>query len=490
MENTITEPRAEFERRGSLLGHPRGLYILAGTEMWERLSFYGLQALVAYFVYYSASNGGLGLPSSVALGITGAYGGAVYLLQPVGAWIADRVLAARYVVLLGGIVILAGHLALAFLEGLEGLLAGLGLIVLGTGLLTPSIYAMVGALYKSRSKDLDGAFSIFYGSILIGAFIGPLVMGLLQTRIGFHVAFSFAAIGMGVGLIVYVAGWKLLPETANIVPNPVKMRTKLLYLGGAVAVLIVVIIFVGSSVITFTNINTVVLMLIGVATIACFASILTAKANSPRERKMVISYIPVFLAGVVFEMLFLSIFTTLAVYADTRIDLQVGGFEVPPSYISSFEVLAGIAIVIVSAVIWKRMGSRQPSSMSKLIGGLVAISCSYVILALLPLWHDGQVSILPVMFAMAIFALGEVTFTPMAMSLASQSAPQAHQAQMMAIYSLSMAAGASLSGAISQFYSAENEGLFFGLNAAVGVVAALLLVGFYRFVNNRIKSAA
>ncbi|WP_459893660.1 MFS transporter, partial [Brevibacterium metallidurans] len=127
---------------------PIGLFALSSIEMWERFSFYGLQVILAYYIYYSAADGGLGLSEGEALAITGAYGGAVYLGQPIGAWFADRLIPARTMAMAGGIIIMAGHITLAAVPGITGLIVGLVLITIGTGALTPNVYTMVGRLYK------------------------------------------------------------------------------------------------------------------------------------------------------------------------------------------------------------------------------------------------------------------------------------------------------------------------------------------------------
>lgn len=464
---------------GSIFGHPKGLLPISGVELWERLSFYGLQAILVYFIYYSVSNGGLGLEQSTAVGIAGSYGAGVYLIQPIGAWLADRVVAPRLVALLGAAVVMVGHITLAILSGIGGLLCGLALIVIGTGLLTPTVYAMVGALYvdTNRTHDRDSGFYLFYGGIQIGAFLGPIVTGYLQTRIGFHTAFLAAAIGMALGIVFLLCGWKLLPASSRVVANPIHRTGRLL---AAAAVVIVILGFIGlatTSIITLENINNWVLFIVAIVIVLCFGNIIRSREVSNAERKKVIRFIPIFIASVIFELFFLSLFTTLAIYADTRVDLQLGNWDVPPSYISSIVVVTGITFSIVIAAVLKRLGGRQQSALVVLGMALCGLALAYGLFAIYPLFygHGNKIGILPVILSLALFGIAQVTFTPLVMSQASEASPRSHQSSMMAIYSLTMAAGSGLSGFVAQYYSQDREIIFFALSACTIFVMAIVL---------------
>lgn len=466
-------------RSDGFFGHPKGLLPIGGVELWERLSFYGLQGILAYFIYYSVSHGGLGLDQSTAVGITGSYGAGVYLIQPVGAWIADRVIAPRYVTLLGATVVMTGHVMLALLSGLSGLLVGLALIVIGTGLLTPTVYAMVGALYvdANRTRDRDSGFYLFYGGIQIGAFLGPIVTGYLQTRVGFHAAFSAAAIGMALGIVFLLCGWKLLPASSRVVPNPISRAGRLMVVAAAVFAVLLMSVLVSSSTITLANINHYVLVLVAIVVVLCFANIIRSKEVSNSERQKVVRFIPIFFASVVFELFFLSLFTTLAIYADTRVDLALGSWEVPPSYISSVVVLTGITFSIIISATLKRHGGRRPSAFIVLGIALCGLAMAYALFAIYPLFYGegNKIGVLPVVLSLALFGVAQITFTPLVMSQASEAAPRSHQASMMAIYSLTMAAGSGLSGFVAQYYSEENETIFFALSACAILVMAIAL---------------
>lgn len=472
-----TTPSQQTPESGAAPGHPTGLLVLAGTQLWERLSFYGLQAILAYYVYYGAADAGLGLPQNIALGVVGAYGGSVYLAEPLGAWLADRVVAARYVAAAGAALIMIGHVVLALGSGVPGLVLGLGFIVVGTGLLFPNIRTMVGGLYRGQPLKQDAGFAIFYGAIMVGALVGPLITGFLQTRIGFHAAFAAAAFGMAIGLAVYVVGWRTQPDSSAVVPNPLGAAARRRLLIG-VPVLVLVVAIAVRYVVTLENLAATILTAIVVVALAYFVVILTSSQITAAERRRVVAFIPIFVSGVVFWALVLQLFTTFAIYADSRVAMRIASFDVPPAYISTFEVIAGILLSPLVAGLWQRLGRRQPSTPAKMAIGLTIMGAAYALFGALPLFFSGAISIWPVIAGMMVFGAAEITYAPVLYSVATQAAPAAFNTQMMALQGLSMAAGASVSGYVGEWFTAApSESVFFAASAGVAVATALLLVG-------------
>lgn len=152
----------ELEQGRGFFGHPRGLANLFGTEMWERFSYYGMQSILLYYLYFSVAEGGLGIPQSTAAGVVGAYGGSVYLATIAGSWVADRLFGPERTLFYSGSLILAGHVALAVLPGVIGVAVGLICVALGSGGLKATATALVGALYAPEDERRDSGFSIFY----------------------------------------------------------------------------------------------------------------------------------------------------------------------------------------------------------------------------------------------------------------------------------------------------------------------------------------
>src|SRR5437667_1913385 len=185
--------------------HPRGLSTLFFTEMWERFSYYGMRAFLILYMVAPVTAGGLGFTDARAGRIYGLYTGSVWFSAVLGGVIADIGLGQYRSVLLGGIVIAAGHFTLAF-KALPFFYTGLALIVIGTGLLKPNVSTLVGSLYEPGDKRRDAGFSIFYMGINLGAFIGPLIAGFLAQRVDWHIDFASAGVGMVLGLVQYALG--------------------------------------------------------------------------------------------------------------------------------------------------------------------------------------------------------------------------------------------------------------------------------------------
>ena len=205
-------PTAAPSSDRSFFGHPKGLGLLFATEMWERFSYYGLRPLLVLFMAAALQDGGFGFDRTDASAIVGIYAACVYLASLPGGWIADRWLGLRRAILIGAVLITAGHLAIG-ISGVAGadfgksfFFLGLLLIVCGTGLLKPNISAIVGDLYPEGGARRDAGFSIFYMGINTGAFVGQLVTGYLGEKVSWHWGFGAAGIGMALGLLSFWMG--------------------------------------------------------------------------------------------------------------------------------------------------------------------------------------------------------------------------------------------------------------------------------------------
>ena len=198
---------------GTILGHPKGLYVLFFTELWERFSFYGMKTLLMLYMvnYFFWSQ-------EDASSLLGTYAGLAYGLPIVGGFIADRYLGAKRAVVLGALLLSAGHLCMA-IETMFFFYTALGLIIAGVALLKPNVSTQVGSLYKPGDPRRDGAFTIFYMGINLGALIGPLLCGWLRVNYGYSYGFAAAGVGMIFGLIVYVIGQRTLVEFQQDVPD-------------------------------------------------------------------------------------------------------------------------------------------------------------------------------------------------------------------------------------------------------------------------------
>src|SRR4029078_9175006 len=241
----------------TVFGHPVGLTNLFGVELWERFSFYWMLTILGYALYSSVTEGGLERRKATATGIVGAYGGLVYLSTVLGGWIADRLLGMERTVFYGGVVVMCGHIALAVLPGMAGVATGLVLVALGSGALKANASSLLGTLYEKGDPRCDGRFTLFYLGINLGAVIGPLITGLLQTRLGFHWGFGAAAVGMALGLAQYVAFRRNLAEHGRDVPNPLPRSAIGKTIGVMVAGLVVIGAAIALELVTLANLSQV-----------------------------------------------------------------------------------------------------------------------------------------------------------------------------------------------------------------------------------------
>ena len=188
--------------------HPKGLKTLLLTEMWERMSYYGMRGILVLFMTASILDGGLNFNNASASAIYGIYAASVYLATLPGGWIGDNILGQQKTILYGGIIIMFGHLSLA-IPNINSFYIGLILVVLGTGLLKPNISAIVGSLYEDNIEMRQSGFTIFYMAINLGSILGFFICGYLGENIGWHYGFGAAGIGMAFGLLQYIYNIKL-----------------------------------------------------------------------------------------------------------------------------------------------------------------------------------------------------------------------------------------------------------------------------------------
>lgn len=463
------------KKETGFFGHPRALGTLFGLEMWERFSFYGMQAILTLYLYYAAVDGGLGLPEATAASIVGAYGGLVYLSTIVGAWLADRVAGSEHVLFASAVLIMLGHISLALLPGFVGLTVGLCCVAFGSGGLKANATSLVGTLYRPGDERRDAGFSLFYLGVNLGAFVGPLLTGLAQQRVGFHLGFGLAAIGMAAGLTQYVFGRRKLGPEANVVPNPLPPGLRPLVAAAAAGAVALVVVLVVAGVITPANLSTMTVAVIAVAAVAYFVVILRSDRTDAVERSRVTSFIPMFLASFVFFALFQQQFTVVILYTDQRLDRTLLGWEMPVAWANSINPVFIILLAGAFAALWTKLGSRQPSSPVKFALGTIVMGLAF--LAFLP-WSGGTGNTTPLLalvFILLLFTVAELLLSPVGLSLATKLAPEAFRTQMVALNFLSIALGTALAGTLAKYYDPADEAPYFLAVGGAAVVFGVLL---------------
>lgn len=457
-------------------GQPWALAHIFGVEMWERFSFYGMQAILLIYMYHSVAEGGLGIDQTVATGIVGAYGGSVYLATILGAWVADRLLGSERVLFYSAIVIMAGHIALAVLPGMVGLGAGLVLVAIGSGGLKANATSVVGTLYAPGDARRDAGFSLFYLGINLGAFLGPIVTGALQSSVGFHWGFGAAAVGMAAGLVQYSFGRRALPAASRAVPNPLPASRRGMVVGAAVTGIVVVVALVLLGVIRADNLAGIVILVVVAASIAYFAVIVSSRAITATERSRVLGFIPLFVVNVGFWSLYQQQFTVLTIYSDQRLNREIFGWEMPISWVNSINPIFVIILSGVFAAIWTRWGSRQPGAPVKF--GIGAIVMGVAFLLFLP-FANGPANATPLLGIVGIlfvFTIAELFISPPGLSVSTKLAPERFHTQMVALYFLSVALGTSIAGWLAGFYDPRNEVPYFTILGAIAIALGIALL--------------
>lgn len=462
-------------------GHPKGLFTLFFTEFWERFSYYGMKAILVYYMYYEVSRGGLGMDESLSLSIMSIYGSLVYMSGIIGGWLADRVFGESKAVFYGGILIMLGHIALAIPGSIALFFASMVLIVLGTGLLKPNVSSIVGELYSEDDRRRDAGFSIFYMGINMGAFIAPLIVGKVADY-NFHLGFGIAAVGMLLGLIIFMmTSKKNLGLAGTIVANPLspEERKKVIRnVGIGVAIIAVIVaITIPLGLLTFDSIIVVVGILGILIPTLYFIFMYRSPRTTSVERSRLIAYIPLFIAAIMFWAIQEQGSTILANYADKRTQLDFAGIRISPAWFQSLNPLFVITLAPLFAWFWMKLGKRQPSIPKKFAFGLLFAGLSFLVI-LLPAYFGGENSLVnPLWLVLSYFivVLGELCLSPVGLSATTKLAPSAFSAQTMSLWFLSSAAAQAINAQIVKFYSPATEMAYFGIIGGAAIVLSIVL---------------
>ncbi|MEV7217456.1 peptide MFS transporter [Kitasatospora cineracea] len=433
----------------TFLGHPRGLATLFMTETWERFSFYGMRALLVVYMSTEAAKGGLGVPVATAAAVYSVYNAMVYLLALPGGWIADRLLGPRRTVALGGLVIMAGHFMLA-VPSKVFFFAGLVPIAIGSGLLKANISTMVGQLYaKDDDSRRDGGFTVFYMGINLGAFLAPLVIGTVGQQVNWHLGFALAGVGMALGLVQYLLGTRHLSPESSVVAAPLTRaegRTVLRRAGlwlAAAAVFYGVVVGTGHFTVSWAIWP---LSLAGLAVPALvFARIRRDSALTGEERSRMGGYLWFFLAAAVFWMIYDQSGSTLSVFAERNTAGSLFGFSFPSSWFQSLNPLYIMALAPVFAWLWNAAArrGRNPSTTAKFSFGLLMIGASFLVMMLAMAAAAGGARVSPLWLAVVylVQTTGELTLSPVGLSVTTKLAPAKYASQMMGVWFLAVTAG-------------------------------------------------
>jgi proton-dependent oligopeptide transporter, POT family len=460
----------------TFFGHPRGLATLFLTETWERFSYYGMRALLPLYLVAPA---GLHLDTATATAIYSVYLSLVYLLALPGGWVADRLLGPRRTVAVAGVVIMLGHLTLA-LPSAGTFYAGLGLVAIGSGLLKANISTMVGHLYDGPDDPRrDGGFTIFYIGINLGAFAAPLVIGTIGQKVDWHLGFGLAAVGMALGLALFLTGTRHLNPRSNVVPTPLSAgeRTAVLHraaLWAAVAAVFYAVAgFSGLYTLNWVMVPIIVAGL--VIPVVVLTRIKRDRDLDGTEQSRMSAYIWFFVAAALFWMIYDQGGSTLAIFADRKAENSVFGWSFPVSWYQSVNPVMIMALAPVFAALWTALArrGRQPGTATKFALGLILVGVSFLVF-LAPLSVAGGGHRAAALWLVAIYfvqTVGELLLSPVGLSVTTKMAPVKYASQMMGVWFLAVTAGDATTGLLGVAgVDLDSMGIVIG-EAALAVVA-------------------
>ncbi|VXC82763.1 peptide MFS transporter [Sphingomonas sp. AX6] len=465
----VTRPQPEFA------GHPKGLFLLFLAEMWERFSYYGMRALLIFYLVQHWM-----FSDSEASVIYGAYTALVYITPVVGGYLADRYLGQRKAVLFGAVLLTFGHFFMAF-EGDGGqgdpvinvFWLALALIIVGSGFLKANISVIVGQLYARTDVRRDGAYTIFYMGINVGAATASLICGYLGQTYGWGYGFGLAGLGMLIGLVFFVLGKPLLMGNGEP-KNPAYLRQRMggiprewMFYGIGIAMVALCWFMVQNQAL-------VGILLGGFGAVLLTYVIFTAVVKLDREeRDRIFAAMFLIVTSIIFWALFEQAGSSLNLFTDRHVD-RAG---VPASMFQSVNAIYIILLAPLFASIWTGLGRRgaEPSAPFKFGLGIVQVGLGFLVLV----WGAQSVGIdvaTPVLFIFLIYLLhttGELCLSPVGLSAMNRLAPSHMASLIMGMWFFASATGNFAAGLIASATGAEGVGEEAGKEVVLGVYSTV-----------------
>ena len=472
------------EDRG-LFGHPRGLPWMLNVEMWERFSYYGMRAILLYFITDTVARGGLGLSANSGQVILASYSAAVYLLAIPGGIFADRIIGPWLSTLYGGLVIMAGHICLSIPTPALSW-TGIVLVAVGTGFIKPNLSTIVGGLYDDDDPRRDAGFQLFYMSVNLGSLASPLVTGWLREHYGYHAGFFSAAVGMGVALIAFIYGRHKLSAFAFTVPNPIRPQERrsfvlasLLTVVAAAALVSVLNALTGSL---LDAISATMLIIPAGAALGYFVLMFRSPKVTARERTHLRAYIPLWIGAVLFFMISEQAAGKMATFAKDNTDGTIPwlGWAITPETYQSINPATIVILAPFIGWLFTRRAGRFPSTIMKFAISVLIIGGSAFILGYgFQIWPGGA-KLSPWWFLAVVFIIqtvAELFLSPVGLSTTSALAPKNFASQTMSLWLLTTATGQGLAGfIISRTEHVANSTYYYGLGVVTVAVAIILFV--------------
>jgi POT family proton-dependent oligopeptide transporter len=491
MVDTVNAGAGLAKRDTRFFGHPMGLMNLFVTEMWERMSYYGMRGMLVLFMTATILEGGLAIGTATAFAIYGLYTASVYFMGLPGGWMADRLIGSQKAVWYGGIVIMCGHIVLA-IPSTPTFFIGLILVVLGTGLLKPNISALVGQLYSSDDERRDSGYALYYMGINIGSIIGYMVCGGLAEKVGWHYGFGAAAVGMAFGLIVFHFTKPTLKGAGELPASPMGPTGKR-NSWMAIAVFLIGLTIVTALMLTGRMTIDPIAISKGVTVaficifIAYFCFIYFGGKLSGVEKKGMLALLLVCIASTCFWSGFEQAGSSLNLFGRDFVDRNVFGWEMPTTWLQSINSWFIILLTPFFVYFWLWLGRRlaTPAYGIKMGVGLIIMGLGFVVMIYAArAAASGNVTVFWLVLTYFLHTVGELWLSPIALSAVSKLSPKRYMAQLMGLFVLTYSMGNIIAGLLAGGFDPENvaemPSLFTTISTfVIGVGAVVLLVGMF-----------
>lgn len=453
----------------TFFGHPKGLFILFFTEMWERFSFYGMKALLIFYLtkyhLFSDESGNL---------LIGSYAALVYAVPVIGGFIADKYLGFRKAIIFGGIMLVLGHLGMAY-EGnaatrsmtgeivrdnhaLQIFYFSLSLIIVGVGFLKANISSLVGELYKTGDKRRDSGFTIFYMGINLGSFLATIICAWLGENYGWSYGFGAAGIGMFFGLLTFISGKRFLEgKGESNVPEFLEKKSFgfknewLIYIASALSAL-----FFWQMVQSHEAVSWILKIAGGISFL--YIVYFSVTQLSGKERDQLISLTILIIFTIVFWALFEQAYTSLNLFADRIIDRNIFGFQLTAGQFLSFNALFIILLAPVFAWLWVKLGKYNPNTAVKFALALMLVGLGFGSLVLgINVSETGKVAAFWLILTYFLHTCGELSLSPVGLSAVTKLSPVKIVGFMMGVWFLATASSEFIASVLANIASIDTS---------------------------------
>lgn len=445
--------------------HPKALFYLFFVELWERFSYYGMRALLVLYMTSELIDGGFGYDDSRAFGVYAAYGALVYSTPLIGGYLAEKVMGYRKAIMWGAVLMALGHFAMAF-EHYIIFYAALSLLILGNGFFKPNISSMIGKYYSEGDPRRDGAFTIFYMGINIGAFLTPLTCGAIGELEGWHYGFSLAGFGMLLGLLIFWMATKngaledkgfQSEEALALIDNK-----KVAGLNPMVAIYIgsFLVLPIVWGLVYYNHVVEVLLPIIILGALGYILYLSFTYEKVARERMWVI--LTLFFFTAIFWSFFELAGSALTLFTDRNVDKTLFGMELTTTFFIAINPLFIMLFAPIFSWMWIKMNKSgiEPSAPVKFALGLVLLGSGFLVLNLGSATATaGAIGGIFIVLLYLLHTLGELTLSPVGLSLVTKLSPAKMVGFIMGFWLMSSAVAHQVGAPIARLTSIDEKEL-------------------------------